>query len=61
MLTCLVSLSNIIGFEIYFLQSILRQAKFKGAKLLGASFFDADLTGFYDTPPFFDCGLLEIW
>ncbi|KAF7826713.1 thylakoid lumenal 15 kDa protein 1, chloroplastic isoform X2 [Senna tora] len=28
-----------------FLQkSILRQANFKGAKLLGASFFDADLT-----------------
>lgn len=27
------------------LQSILRQANFKGAKLLGASFFDADLTG----------------
>lgn len=26
-------------------QSILRQANFKGAKLLGASFFDADLTG----------------
>lgn len=27
------------------LKSILRQANFKGAKLLGASFFDADLTG----------------
>ena len=27
-------------------QSILRQANFKGANLLGASFFDADLTGF---------------
>ena len=26
------------------LQSILRQANFKGANLLGASFFDADLT-----------------
>ncbi|KAG5557815.1 hypothetical protein RHGRI_007904 [Rhododendron griersonianum] len=26
-------------------KSILRQANFKGAKLLGASFFDADLTG----------------
>jgi hypothetical protein len=25
-------------------QSILRQANFKGANLLGASFFDADLT-----------------
>lgn len=28
-------------------QSILRQANFKGAKLLGASFFDSDLTGIY--------------
>lgn len=28
------------------MQSILRMANFKGAKLLGASFFDADLTGF---------------
>lgn len=27
------------------IQSILRQANFKGATLLGASFFDADLTG----------------
>jgi len=26
------------------MQSILRQANFKGANLLGASFFDADLT-----------------
>lgn len=26
-------------------KSILRQANFKGAKLLGASFFDSDLTG----------------
>lgn len=26
-------------------QSILRQANFKGANLVGASFFDADLTG----------------
>lgn len=31
------------------LQSILRQANFKGAKLLGASFFDADLTGLANT------------
>jgi uncharacterized protein YjbI with pentapeptide repeats len=30
---------------MFLLQSILRQANFKGAKLLGASFFDADLTG----------------
>ncbi|RZR70430.1 hypothetical protein BHM03_00000036, partial [Ensete ventricosum] len=29
-------------------KSILRQANFKGAKLLGASFFDADLTGCAD-------------
>ena len=27
------------------LQWILRQANFRGAKLLGLSFFDADLTG----------------
>lgn len=32
------------GFLIFLLQSILRQANFKGANLLGASFFDADLT-----------------
>jgi len=31
------------------LQSILRQANFKGAKLIGASFFDADLTGLANT------------
>lgn len=31
----------------FFVQSILRQANFKGAKLLGASFFDADLTGLF--------------
>ncbi|KAL5230181.1 hypothetical protein ABZP36_028957 [Zizania latifolia] len=29
----------------YFKMSILRQANFKGANLLGTSFFDADLTG----------------
>lgn len=29
------------------MQSILRMANFKGAKLLGASFFDADLTGIH--------------
>lgn len=32
---------------LHFRQSILRQANFKGAKLLGASFFDADLTGLF--------------
>lgn len=31
-------------------QSILRQANFKGAKLLGASFFDSDLTGHHHHP-----------
>lgn len=31
-------------------QSILRQAKFKGATLVGASFFDADLTGNLSLP-----------
>lgn len=37
----------IVAFRVFsnWLQSILRQANFKGAKLLGASFFDADLTG----------------
>lgn len=30
--------------RLLLLQSILRQANFKGANLLGASFFDADLT-----------------
>lgn len=34
-------------FGNIFAQSILRQANFKGAKLLGASFFDADLTGLF--------------
>ncbi|PQQ06613.1 hypothetical protein Pyn_29709 [Prunus yedoensis var. nudiflora] len=33
-----------------FKTSILRQANFRGAKLLGASFFDADLTDFTDVP-----------
>lgn len=40
-------------YDDIFLQSILRQANFKGAKLLGASFFDADLTGF--------CSLFLCW
>ncbi|CAK9183899.1 unnamed protein product [Ilex paraguariensis] len=31
-----------------FKTSILRQANFKGAKLLGASFFDSDLTGQFE-------------
>lgn len=37
----------IVAYRVFsnWLQSILRQANFKGAKLLGASFFDADLTG----------------
>lgn len=34
-----------IHLIVFFFQSILRQANFKGSKLLGASFFDADLTG----------------
>lgn len=38
-------IDKIICFVLF--QSILRQANFKGAKLLGASFFDADLTGIY--------------
>jgi uncharacterized protein YjbI with pentapeptide repeats len=37
-LTLMIACVNLV-------QSILRQANFKGAKLLGASFFDADLTG----------------
>ena len=39
-----LSLVNFFATVVCF-QSILRQANFKGAKLLGASFFDADLTG----------------
>ena len=43
-------------------QSILRQAKFKGAKLLGASFFDADLTGVSSCyVRIHDCSLVTIW
>lgn len=37
----------LVEFSIFSVnvQSILRQANFKGAKMLGASFFDSDLTG----------------
>ena len=44
MLVVLFYLIDVQYIELVF-QSILRQTNFKGAKLLGASFFDADLTG----------------
>lgn len=43
-----------------FVQSILRQANFKGAKLLGASFFDADLTGNLSSWLLFACEFVLI-
>lgn len=38
---------KLVLFICLFIQSILRQTNFKGANLLGASFFDADLTGIF--------------
>jgi hypothetical protein len=38
---------KLVLFICLFVQSILRQTNFKGANLLGASFFDADLTGIF--------------
>jgi hypothetical protein len=49
---------KLVLFICLFVQSILRQTNFKGANLLGASFFDADLTGIFFL--LFSCGLLWV-